>query len=181
MSFSRRWSRPGREAYCHYDTQNTKNKTSFQPTPTFHFIINTQKHKSRQSHFGMSERNSQTPSTRQTPFEARLKKALRLSSVPCCKNQLVRSSPRTGYRKLLRRADSYRRDPFRRRCIVCGPGDVGVGTGVVYKSRYVGLVHRRCDIRVEMVLLGGRYFLRLCWYFAGTSGSRHIFLCIVRF
>lgn len=39
----------------------------------------------------MSERNSQTPSTRQAPFGTRLKKALRLSSVPC-----VYSSPRTG-------------------------------------------------------------------------------------
>lgn len=39
----------------------------------------------------MSERNSQTPSTRQAPFGTRLKKALRLSSVLC-----VYSSPRTG-------------------------------------------------------------------------------------
>ena len=39
----------------------------------------------------MSERNSQTPSTRQAPFGTRLKKALRLSSVP-----RVYSSPRTG-------------------------------------------------------------------------------------
>ena len=129
----------------------------------------------------MSERNSQTPSTRQTPFEARLKKALRLSSVPVVKTSWFDLRPGRGTVSYWGRADSYRRDPFRRRCIVCGPGDVGFGTGVVYKSRYVGLVNRRCDIRVEMVLLGGRNFLRLCWYFAGTSGSRHIFLCIVRF
>lgn len=29
------------EAHYHYDTQNTKNKTFFQPTSTFHFITNT--------------------------------------------------------------------------------------------------------------------------------------------
>lgn len=69
-------------------------------------------------HQDMWERNSQTPSTRQTPFEARLKKALRLSSVPV----IIQSSPRTGYRKLYKRADSYRRD-FRRGSD-CGPGGV---------------------------------------------------------
>ena len=106
------------EAYCNYDTQNTKEQIFFQPEITFKIMF-TIHHKYKTSHVyhikGMSERNSQTPSTRQTPFEARLKKALRLSSVPC--RQLIQSSPRTGYRKLLGRADSYRRD-FRRSVVL---------------------------------------------------------------
>ena len=45
---------------------------------------------------GMSERNSQTPSTHQTPFEARLKKALRLSSVPFVKQSWFNLRPGRG-------------------------------------------------------------------------------------
>lgn len=82
-SLSRR-SRPGGEAYCHYDTQNTKNKL----LPTQYYTHNSSHYQNtiaciHHIQKDMSERNSQTPSTRQTPFEARLKKALRLSSVPC--------------------------------------------------------------------------------------------------
>lgn len=71
------------EAYCHYDTQNTnQEQTSSNLKSRARLTTNTKLH--IYNHIkGMSERNSQTPSTRQTPFEARLKKALRLSSVPC--------------------------------------------------------------------------------------------------
>jgi hypothetical protein len=81
LSRSSRACRTGREAYCHYDTQNTKEQNFLQPETTF--TTHHQYKITRIHHIKvMSERNSQTPSTRQTPFEARLKKALRLSSVP---------------------------------------------------------------------------------------------------
>lgn len=44
----------------------------------------------------MSERNSQTSSTRQAPFEARLKKTLRLSSVPKKQKMLYSLRPGRG-------------------------------------------------------------------------------------
>ena len=69
-----------------YDTQHLSHLITFevvQSTSTLHACES------------MSERNSQTPSTRQAPFGTRLKKALRLSSVP-----LGMFFARDGYRKL---------------------------------------------------------------------------------
>lgn len=71
----------------------------------------------------MSERNSQTPSTRQAPFEARLKKALRLSSVPFVKEQSWYNL-RPGRGTVSYWREQTVTDVTSEEVLCCGPGDV---------------------------------------------------------